>query len=78
MLGQRSEVGHAYSHAPGAVHGFNNTERVVRTRYCLSAPRVAAEFIHLQNDVTLRAVLPLNCESLVRGPRDGAQVVISE
>lgn len=54
------------------------TEREVRGRYRFSAPRLAAEFVHLQEDVTLRAVLPLNRDSLVRGPRDGAQVVISK
>lgn len=53
------------------------TEAEKRRRYGCFAPRLAGEFVHLHNDVILRAVLPLNCDPLVCGPRDGAQVVIS-
>lgn len=53
------------------------TEAEQRRRYGCLAPHLAGEFVYLQNDVILRTVLPLNCDPLVRGPCDGAQVVIS-
>lgn len=50
----------------------------VRRGYCCLGPRLPPELVHLQDDVALRAALPLDREFLVRGPRDRAQVVLSK